>query len=257
MVSSADGAATLSGASAGPVLGHRPAPVRAAAHAVRRHPGRRGDRAHRAVQARPAAPGALGMTCGKGRTLTPPIAVVTRRLDLDPDSPLITAAPAGRPHHRHHHRSGPAGRPGRPRAARRRDRGRPGERRLQGGRGRPGRTRPPPSARRGRPAPARRAARGRPARRALPDHRPAAGGPGPRPDRGRRTRPPRPCRWTWRTSWTRTASCSAATSGKIKIIRPNEAGARPRSPARQGRGSRPRSKPTATAAARSLTPSLA
>jgi len=29
-----------------------------------------------------------------GRTPTPPIAVVTRRLDLDPDSPLITAAPA-------------------------------------------------------------------------------------------------------------------------------------------------------------------
>jgi riboflavin biosynthesis pyrimidine reductase len=28
-----------------------------------------------------------------GRTPTPPIAVVTRRLDLDPDSPLITAAP--------------------------------------------------------------------------------------------------------------------------------------------------------------------
>ncbi len=29
-----------------------------------------------------------------GRTPTPPIAVVTRSLDLDPDSPLITAAPA-------------------------------------------------------------------------------------------------------------------------------------------------------------------
>ena len=29
-----------------------------------------------------------------GRPPTPPIAVVTRRLDLDPDSPLITAAPA-------------------------------------------------------------------------------------------------------------------------------------------------------------------
>jgi len=30
----------------------------------------------------------------EGRTPTPPIAVVTRRLDLDPASPLITAAPA-------------------------------------------------------------------------------------------------------------------------------------------------------------------
>lgn len=29
-----------------------------------------------------------------GRTPTPPIAVITRSLDLDPDSPLITAAPA-------------------------------------------------------------------------------------------------------------------------------------------------------------------
>ena len=42
---------------------------------------------------KPARPRELWRDLRDGRPLTPPIAVVTRRLDLDPDSPLITAAP--------------------------------------------------------------------------------------------------------------------------------------------------------------------
>jgi riboflavin biosynthesis pyrimidine reductase len=43
---------------------------------------------------KPARPQELWKHLRDGRPPTPPIAVVTRRLDLDPDSPLITAAPA-------------------------------------------------------------------------------------------------------------------------------------------------------------------
>ncbi|HTQ89042.1 MAG TPA: pyrimidine reductase family protein [Streptosporangiaceae bacterium] len=43
---------------------------------------------------KPARPEELWSHLRDGRPPTPPIAVVTRRLDLDPDSPLITAAPA-------------------------------------------------------------------------------------------------------------------------------------------------------------------
>ena len=42
---------------------------------------------------KPARPQELWSHLRDGRPPTPPIAVVTRRLDLDPDSPLITAAP--------------------------------------------------------------------------------------------------------------------------------------------------------------------
>jgi riboflavin biosynthesis pyrimidine reductase len=48
-------------------------------------------RAERYGPARPAA-GLPGLRAG--RTATPPIAVVTGRLDLDPDAPLLTRAPA-------------------------------------------------------------------------------------------------------------------------------------------------------------------
>ena len=43
---------------------------------------------------KPARPKELWSHLRKGRPPTPPIAVVSRRLDLNPDSPLITAAPA-------------------------------------------------------------------------------------------------------------------------------------------------------------------
>ena len=43
---------------------------------------------------KPARPQELWSHLREGRPPTPPIAVVSRRLDLDPDSPLITAAPA-------------------------------------------------------------------------------------------------------------------------------------------------------------------
>ena len=42
---------------------------------------------------KPARPQELWSHLREGRPTTPPIAVVSRRLDLDPDSPLITAAP--------------------------------------------------------------------------------------------------------------------------------------------------------------------
>ena len=94
MVSSADGAASLDGASAGlscdtdrqvfallrtlsdVIL------VGAATARVERYKPARPPQARRDLRGD-----------GSGRPLTPPIAVVTRRLDLDPDSPLITAAP--------------------------------------------------------------------------------------------------------------------------------------------------------------------
>jgi riboflavin biosynthesis pyrimidine reductase len=43
---------------------------------------------------KPARPQELWSHLREGRPPTPPIAVISRRLDLDPDSPLITAAPA-------------------------------------------------------------------------------------------------------------------------------------------------------------------
>jgi riboflavin biosynthesis pyrimidine reductase len=43
---------------------------------------------------KPARPRELWAHLRDGRPRTPPIAVVSRRLDIDPDSPLITAAPA-------------------------------------------------------------------------------------------------------------------------------------------------------------------
>ncbi len=48
----------------------------------------------RAEKYKPARPQELWSHLREGRPPTPPIAVVTGRLDLDPDSPLITAAPA-------------------------------------------------------------------------------------------------------------------------------------------------------------------
>ena len=177
---------------------------------------------------KPARPQELWSHLRDGRPPTPPIAVVTGRLDLDPDSPLITAAPAyartivittasapdrpagpARPARGDHHRG-------------------PGYRRPQDGGGRAGRTWPPPDARRGRPAPAGSARRGWPAGRAVPDHRPANGRTRRRPYRGRRRdwlRSPVPCRCGWPTCWrTRDFSC-AGTSGTI--IDPNGPGACP------------------------------
>lgn len=93
MVSSADGAATLSGASAGlssdtdrrlfALLRTLSDVILVGAATVR---------AERYKPARP--PQDPWGDLRDGRPPTPPIAVVTRSLDLDPDSPLITAAPA-------------------------------------------------------------------------------------------------------------------------------------------------------------------
>ena len=91
MVSSADGAATLGGASAGlssdtdrQVF----ALLRALCDVIVV-----GAATVRAERYKPARAGAAWGDLRRGRTLTPPIAVVTARLDLDPDSPLVTAAP--------------------------------------------------------------------------------------------------------------------------------------------------------------------
>jgi riboflavin biosynthesis pyrimidine reductase len=51
----------------------------------------------RAERYRPAAERAIWPVLREGRAPTPPIAVVTRELSLDPDSPLIALAPAGSP----------------------------------------------------------------------------------------------------------------------------------------------------------------
>jgi riboflavin biosynthesis pyrimidine reductase len=93
MVSSADGAATLTGASAGlssdtdrrlfALLRTLSDVILVGAATVR---------TERYKPARAALEPWRDLR--EGRTPTPPIAVVTRRLDLDPDSPLITAAPA-------------------------------------------------------------------------------------------------------------------------------------------------------------------
>ena len=130
---------------------------------------------------KPARPQELWSHLRDGRPPTPPIAVVSRRLDLDPDSPLITAAPA-------HARTIVITTASAP-AARRDLLARFAEVIIAGQdtvdlshrSGRAGQTRPPPDARRGRPAPARPAGRGWPAGRAVPDHRAADGRPGARP----------------------------------------------------------------------------
>ena len=93
MVSSADGAATLSGASAGlssDTDRRLFALLRVLSDVIL--VGAATVRTERYKPARPAPEPWRGLRAG--RTPTPPIAVVTRRLDLDPDSPLITAAPA-------------------------------------------------------------------------------------------------------------------------------------------------------------------
>ena len=92
MVSSADGAATLGGASAGlssdtdrrlfALLRTLSDVILVGAATVR---------TERYKPARP--PQEEWRDLRSGRTPTPPIAVITRSLDLDPDSPLITAAP--------------------------------------------------------------------------------------------------------------------------------------------------------------------
>ena len=148
---------------------------------------------------KPARPQELWSHLREGRPPTPPIAVVSRRLDLDPDSPLITAAPA-------HARTivitvaqAPADAPrDRTGQVRRRHRGRGRDRRHGDCRQRAHPTRPPAHARRGRPAPARPAGRGWPARRAVPDHRAADGRtrarPGSWPGPPARAPSPRRCR---------------------------------------------------------------
>ena len=94
MVSSADGAATLGGASAGLSFDTDRrvfALLRTLSDVILV-----GAATARAERYKPARPHELWRELrgeGAGRTLTPPIAVITARLDLDPDSPLITAAP--------------------------------------------------------------------------------------------------------------------------------------------------------------------
>jgi riboflavin biosynthesis pyrimidine reductase len=91
MVSSADGAAALDGASAGlsSDTDRRVfALLRTLSDVILV-----GAATARAERYKPARPPELWRDLRAGRPLTSPIAVVTRQLDLDPDSPLITAAP--------------------------------------------------------------------------------------------------------------------------------------------------------------------
>jgi riboflavin biosynthesis pyrimidine reductase len=92
MVSSADGAATLKGASAGlssDTDRRLFALLRTLSDVILV-----GAATARTERYKPARlqPEWAGLRAG--RTPTPPIAVITRSLDLDPDGPLITAAPA-------------------------------------------------------------------------------------------------------------------------------------------------------------------
>ncbi|HZR54453.1 MAG TPA: dihydrofolate reductase family protein [Streptosporangiaceae bacterium] len=93
MVASADGAASLAGASAGlssDTDRRLFALLRTLSDVILV-----GAATVRTERYKPArAPQDAWRDLREGRALTPPIAVVTRRLDLDPDSPLITAAPA-------------------------------------------------------------------------------------------------------------------------------------------------------------------
>ena len=92
MVSSADGAANLDGASA-PLSSDTDrllfALLRALCDVIIV-----GAATVRTEHYKPARIGDSWRHLRDGRTPTPPIAVITARLDLDPDSPLITAAPA-------------------------------------------------------------------------------------------------------------------------------------------------------------------
>ncbi len=91
MVSSADGAATLCGVSKGlsSDTDRRVfALLRALADVVVV-----GAATVRAERYKPARPQELWRDLRSGRTPTPPIAVISARLDLDPQGPLITAAP--------------------------------------------------------------------------------------------------------------------------------------------------------------------
>jgi riboflavin biosynthesis pyrimidine reductase len=92
MVSSADGAASLGGASAG-LSSDTDRQVFALLRALSDVilVGAATARAERYKPARP--PREPWRDLRRGRTLTPPIAVITARLDLDPGSPLVTAAP--------------------------------------------------------------------------------------------------------------------------------------------------------------------
>jgi riboflavin biosynthesis pyrimidine reductase len=92
MVSSADGAANLDGASAGlssDTDRRLFALLRALSDVILVGAG-----TVRAERYKPARIGGPWRQLRDDRTPTPPIAVVTARLDLDPDSPLIAAAPA-------------------------------------------------------------------------------------------------------------------------------------------------------------------
>jgi riboflavin biosynthesis pyrimidine reductase len=97
MVTSADGAATLEGRSgglSGPADRHVFAALRGLADVILAGAG-----TARAERYGPAEPGGDGWSqdgwakLRAGRPLTTPIAVVTRRLDLDLDGPLLAAAP--------------------------------------------------------------------------------------------------------------------------------------------------------------------
>jgi len=91
MVSSADGAAALDGASAGLSSGTDRqlfALLRALSDVIIV-----GAATARAERYKPARAQEPWRDLRAGRPPTPPIAVVTRRLDLDPGGPLITAAP--------------------------------------------------------------------------------------------------------------------------------------------------------------------
>ncbi len=91
MVSSADGAASLDGASAGlsSDTDRRVfALLRTLCDVILV-----GAATARAERYKPARPHELWRDLRTGRALTPPIAVITGRLDLDPGGPLITTAP--------------------------------------------------------------------------------------------------------------------------------------------------------------------
>jgi riboflavin biosynthesis pyrimidine reductase len=92
MVSSADGAATLQGATkalSSETDRHVFALLRTLSDVIVV-----GAATARAEQYKPVRPRELWRHLRAGRPPTPPIAVVSGRLDLDPRSPLITAAPA-------------------------------------------------------------------------------------------------------------------------------------------------------------------
>ena len=185
MVSSADGAATLERRDAGPCP---PIPTGGCSRCLRTLSDviLVGAATAREEKYKPARPRELWSHLRDGRPPTPPIAVVTRRLDLDPDSPLITAAPP-------HARTIVITTARRPRTAggqlaRHADIIIAGEETVDlqaavGALAERGHRR---MLAEGGPHLLAQLARGRPAGRAVPDHRPADGRPGREPDRGRR-----------------------------------------------------------------------